>query len=120
MSTLIKNNIVGVDIIEVSRFVQMKNKKVFLKTAFSQREIEESLKKVSINQSLAARFCAKEAIQKTISERLVFNEIEITNTQNGKPVVTFLNPAIKKKYDCQISLSHTRELAIAVCLTTSI
>lgn len=115
-----KNISIGIDLIEVGRFKNIKQKKQFLENTFTQRELKDCEKKNNPEQSLAARFAAKEAVRKTIKESLNFNEIEIINTMHGSPKVIFLNEKIEQKYVSLISISHTSKYAQAVCLTHTI
>jgi len=74
-------------------------------------------------QHFAARFAAKEAIFKAISELLddkyeiTWTDVEILNDEKGKPHVHFIN--IKYPIEqIDISLSHLKEYAIASCVIT--
>ncbi len=106
---------VGIDLIEVKRFKNISQKKKFLENVFTEKELKHCKKKPA--ESLAGRFAAKEATRKTIEDKIAFNEIEITNDKNGAPEVKFLNKRIEKKYKSIISISHTRSMAQAVCIT---
>ena len=108
---------VGTDITEVQRFITLQSHKRFMQNIFTQKEMEQCLNKPSPEQSLAARYAAKEAIKKTVEENVRFNIIEILNEKDGKPKVNFLDKQINQKYQTIISLSHTPQYAVAVCLT---
>lgn len=119
----------GVDIIEVERIKDNieKYEDKFLNKVFTKNEIEycES-KKMQKYQSYAARFAAKEAVFKSISELLnnkfdiEWKDIEVLKESNGRPYVR-LNDNLINKLDKQfsnnvnidISISHINELAIA-------
>ncbi|MHA7733150.1 holo-ACP synthase [Nitrosopumilus sp. S6] len=113
-----ENVCVGVDIENISRFVNIHKKKdrKFLDKIFTEREIDYCFEKVKPEQHLAARFAAKEAIIKacnTICNNVLsFIDIEIQNNINGIPLVH-----IKKKefsgMDIKLSLSHSSDNAIA-------
>ena len=73
-------------------------------------------------QRYAARFCAKEAVAKAlgtgISQGISFQDIEIINEENGKPIVILYGEAERiyrnlgsKAID--ISLTHSRDYAAA-------
>lgn len=108
---------IGVDIVEVQRFENFDWNSRLAKNIFTAKEIKECKKKKNPFESLAGRFAAKEAIKKTIAENIKFNKIEITNRKSGAPKVNFLDKKIKNKYKSQISISHTKHIAQAVCLT---
>lgn len=110
----------GTDIIEIERIKKaiIENENFTLKI-YTEKEIEycESKKKAKY-QHYAARFAAKEAVFKAISEELnnkydiEWKDIEIQNKANGMPVV-FLKRKIEKIQDIEISLSHCKEYAVA-------
>ena len=114
----------GTDIIEVKRIEDcienLQNK--FLDKIYTKSEIAYCEQKKQMKyQHFAARFAAKEAIYKAISEILEnkyeinWKDVEILPNEKGKPIVKFL-----KKYDnikqIDISLSHLKEYAIATCI----
>lgn len=107
---------VGVDIEEVSRF---KNKTLekdrnFLEFVYTDNELNYCFSKKNFAQHLAARYCAKEAVIKALSDsndiKLQYSDIEILNNIDGSPYVN-----INKHRDLifKISLSHTSEYAVA-------
>ena len=115
----------GVDIIEVYRIQESIEKlgEKFLNKIYTPSEIEYcNSKKQMKYQHFAARFAAKEAIFKAMSEfledkyEITWTDVEILNNEKGKPKVYFIN----KKYECieqiDISLSHLKEYAIANCV----
>ena len=60
---------IGVDIEDISRFNNktLENDSVFLEKIFTQNELEYCYKQKNYASSLAARFCAKEAVIKALS-----------------------------------------------------
>ena len=118
----------GTDIIEVNRIqgsIENLGDK-FLNKIFTKKEIEycES-KNVMKYQHFAARFAAKEAIFKAISELLenkheiTWTDVEIINDNNGKPRVYFINKDYSNIKQIDISMSHLKEYAIANCVIIS-
>ena len=72
---------VGIDIEEISRFRKYSLEKDghFLKSIFSENELNYCYNKKCPEKHLAARFCAKEAFFKSIpsgNKNIKFNEIE--------------------------------------------
>lgn len=117
----------GIDIIEVKRIkesIELYGEK-FLERIYTKNEIEYCEKKnVKKYESYAARFAAKEATLKAISEMInnkfdiSWTEIEIINSENGKPRVELSESLIEKlniksEINIEISLSHIEETAIA-------
>lgn len=118
----------GTDIIEISRIkaaIQKENTN-FINRIYTEKEIEycES-KNENKYEHYAARFAAKEAIFKAISQLLdnkydiAWKNIEILNTEDLKPIVNFLDFEIKGINNIDISISHCKEYAIAM-VTVSI
>ncbi len=113
----------GIDIIEVSRIEESINSlgEKFLKRVFTDYEIKYCNSKNNMKyQHFAARFAAKEAIFKAISDSLkskydiTWIDIEIKNDENGRP--TFSIDKLDKMIniiDKDISISHIKEYAIA-------
>ena len=112
----------GVDIIEISRIQKNIDRygEKFLDRIYTKNEIEycES-KKANKYESYAARFAAKEAIYKAISSKLEtecnWSDIEIINDPKGKPHVN-LSIKLNGLEDMEVSLSHSKEMAMAVCV----
>ena len=108
----------GVDIIEISRIekaIERQGEK-FLNTIYTENEIQycES-HKINKFQHYAARFAAKEALYKALSEiipkeNLEWTAFEITNDEDGRPKVNINFDKIK---DIDISISHCKEYAVA-------
>ena len=109
----------GIDIIEINRIKEAveKYEGKFKEEIFTIREIEycesHNLQKY---QHYAARFAAKEAIFKAISNKLnrnySWNDFEIVNNKIGKPEV-YLKNEIKEIESIDISISHCKEYAVA-------
>ena len=95
----------GIDIIEVNRIkeaIQDLDEK-FLKRVYTNYEIEYCNSKNNMKyQHFAARFAAKEAVFKAISNKLKskydisWTDIEIKNDENGKPMF-FIDKLNKQK-----------------------
>lgn len=107
-----ENFAIGCDIEENSRF-ENKNPE-FLNRIFTTKEQSYSFKNKNHAQHLCARFCAKEAIIKALSEfdikDVYYLDIEITNKDSGAPIAHIIkHPEIAVK----ISLSHSKTHSIA-------
>ena len=114
-------NSLGIDIVEVKRVKRLVERwgDRFLHRVFTPWEIAYCKSKSSPEQSLAARFAAKEAILKAVGTRLSqgirWTSMEIVNDKNGRPSVR-LGKRIKDKIKNKrilISMSHTKEYAVA-------
>lgn len=117
----------GTDIIEIDRIKEsIENlQDRFLYRVYTQNEINycESKKKVKY-QHYAARFAAKEAVFKAISSYLdnkyniEWKDIELINDETGRPKINFVNMKIEELKQCDISISHCKEYAVAnvVCV----
>lgn len=111
---------VGVDIVEIDRVAQAvaRHGERFFKRVYTEAEIALYRNRVS---ELAARFAGKEATMKALGTGAVgvaWREIEILPNRRGKPLV-FLHGRAKTRAEAlgitemQISLSHSREYAVA-------
>lgn len=115
----------GTDIIEISRIKEAMEKEEFKYRVYTKREIEycES-KNVQKYQSYSGRFAAKEAIFKALSSiiedkyKIKWTDFEIINDNTGNPYVQIntdnIDKAIIKNID--ISISHCKEYATAICI----
>lgn len=114
---------IGTDIIEIERIkkcIEETNGK-FCERVYTKNEIEYcENKKNQKYQHYAARFAAKEAVFKAISQLLddkfdiEWKDIEITNDPNGRPYVSILKEDISTKINCiDISISHCKAYATA-------
>lgn len=108
---------VGTDIIEINRIKHLIDTTNFIERMYTEKEIEycES-KKEQKYQSYAARFAAKEAIYKALSDKIPehysWKDFEILNSNNGKPEV-YLHLNIEELENIEISISHCKEYAVA-------
>ncbi len=110
----------GVDITEVRRIRQAIEKwgKDFSKRVFTPTELKNAKNKTSFYQHLAGRFAAKEAIFKAAGDsRLSWQDIQIYNNRQGKPVCMFLNGK-GKNIEVHISISHVKTYAVASAVIT--
>lgn len=114
----------GTDIIEIERIKKNiedeKVGKAFVERVYTKKEIEycES-KKIQKYQHYAARFAAKEAVFKAISEQLedkysiTWKDIEIINNQQGRPELNLIGIDLSNIEDIDLSISHCKEYAVA-------
>jgi holo-[acyl-carrier protein] synthase len=110
----------GVDITEVSRLRKAVEKwgESFLSRIFTDEEIENAKKRVSLYQHLAGRFAAKEAVFKALGDaKLNWKDVQILNDREGKPYCKILNGRAKKVY-IYISISHVKNYAVANAVIT--
>ena len=115
---------IGIDIIEISRIKNAIDRwgDNFLHRVYTPWEINYCQGKKYPEQSLAARFAAKEAVLKAIGtgydKGVRWTSIEVVNDSAGKPSVR-LGERIKNitgNTQIKISLSHTRKYAVACAI----
>lgn len=114
---------IGVDTEDIKRFekycVDMDN--AFLKKVYTENELEYCFKSKHPARHLAVRFSGKEAIYKAFCSigitGLGFHDVEIVHDSNRVPQVNFLCDRIKN-YSCKITLSHSRENAVAFVIVS--
>jgi len=120
----------GVDIVEISRVRKAATrwKGKFLNRIFTDTELKYAKGKKFLYQHLAARFAAKEAVLKAFGDSSIndidWKNIEIINNKDGKPIVKLVGEAkqtmVKKKIsEVVVSLSHTRNYAVANAILVS-
>lgn len=110
----------GVDITEVNRIRKAVEKwgDDFLLRVFTKEEIQNAKTKTSFYQHLAGRFAAKEAIFKASGDsRISWQDIQISNDVQGKPVCLFLNGR-GRKFIVHLSISHVKTYAVASAIIT--
>jgi len=118
-SEFFQNNIgLGVDIESVSRFADMigKFKRDTLRRVYTENELAYCFSKRNPAPSLAARFAFKEAAFKALSplgQRIYYRQVEINNSPSGAPMGRFISDELNLKFLLKVSLSHSRQHAIA-------
>lgn len=103
---------VGIDIVDVSRIVDVVNRygDRFLEKVFAEEEIEYVKSMKRMHESLAGRFAAKEAFMKAFGRKLAWKDIKVLQTK-GKPFIHFHG----KNYR-GVSISHERAYAVSVVI----
>ena len=117
---------VGIDLIEVERIEAAiaRYGDRFLARVFTENELQYCRGHA---HQLAARFAAKEAVSKSLGvgiqyrDGVCWREIEIVSDERGKPAIQLTGAAAcraaqLKLRDFAVSLSHTREHAIAMVI----
>lgn len=113
---------VGLDVIEIERIKKVfeKRSEKFIKKIFTQGELDYSFKFKEPYTHLGARFSAKEAFYKALSQGVIhFGEIEVYNLPNGKPEIR-LHGKTRLLWEkagspkAHLSLSHNNSIASAV------
>ncbi len=112
---------IGADIEDVSRFEGLSREKDarFLHKIFTEKELEYCFSAENPAQHLAARYAAKEAVVKALSslgrDKVYYRDIEVTSGSRGIPGGAVMKGGFENII-IKLSLSHTRELAIAFAL----
>ena len=110
----------GIDLIEIARVERaiQRHGEHFLQRVFTPAELAEA---GGSSDSLAARFAAKEAAAKALGTGIGtvgWLEIEVLRACDGPPILHLSGAAARRAAelgltDWAVSLSHTREFAIA-------
>ena len=117
----------GTDLIETRRVQESIDRfgERFLERIFTAGEIAYCMRKKNAAESFAARFAAKEAGAKAlgtgISRGVSWKEFEVKREASGKPTLSLSGRAaelagIMGIRRVELSLTHSRELAMAVVL----
>lgn len=120
---------IGIDIIEINRIQKALEKSPsFIDKIFTKNEIEYLNSRNMRAEFVAGKFAAKEAVAKAIGtgfRGFDFRDVEIDKTTLGKPIVILRGNAKKMdqkwgKYKIHLSISHSRENAIAYAVIETI
>jgi phosphopantetheine--protein transferase-like protein len=110
----------GVDLVEVPRFRQSVKRwgGRMLSRLFTPAELSYCRSYKDPHEHLAVRFAAKEAVVKAIGApkglALEWKDLEIVRASSGQPGVRFKGSMIRwKKLKVHLSLSHTKQYAVA-------
>ena len=107
---------VGIDAVEVSRIKDLYRRygERCLQRLFTPNEVSyaRAARGDRSFERLAARFAVKEALIKAAGRPLPFSAIEVSQTPDGRPIVT----CSLIEGNIEISLSHTKSLAFACVL----
>lgn len=116
---------IGTDIVEVARIAKDIENPRFIRRVYTEAEQAYCEKRGAQKQeSYAARYCAKEAVLKAFGTGLRggrLTDVEVCNDALGAPYVKlsgyFAELAHKKHIqNVWISLSHSKEYAVAQCV----
>jgi holo-[acyl-carrier protein] synthase len=121
---------IGTDIVEVKRIEKLlaSKREEFLSRVFSRKEAAYCEAKAKPAIHFAARFAAKEAFMKALgtgwAKGVGFRDITVSNNDDGKPSLEIVGKARvlldeKGPTWLWLSLSHTREFAMAVAVIES-
>ncbi len=113
---------IGIDTVEIERFRKIAEQRGerFLEKIFTSGEMKYAESKKARFIHMAGKFAAKEAVKKALPNGaeigLNWPEIEILNTEEGKPYVRLHGQAGKlaeefKLTKVLVSISHTRGIA---------
>jgi holo-[acyl-carrier-protein] synthase len=113
----------GIDLVEVERLNQLKQeiRQRFLKRVFTEKELSQA---GDSNEHLAGNFAAKEAVSKALGTgigKVFWRDIEVQHDEQGKPHLFLYGKAAEIAHQqgldtWSISISHTREHAVAVAV----
>lgn len=116
---------IGIDLVEVSRIRDLleKHGQRFKERTFTAAEIAYCDACADPAMHYAARFAAKEAVAKALgtglwAEGVSWTDIEVVRHDNGRPEISLHGMAKQHAgaATCLVSLTHTRELAMAQVL----
>ncbi|NCB48404.1 MAG: holo-[acyl-carrier-protein] synthase [Clostridia bacterium] len=116
-------NCVGIDILEVERFIDMSENENKMKKIFTQNEIQYFQNFKENLMHIAGCFCAKEAVAKAFKtgfgKLLSPIDVEIMHNKDGSPFINTNNLRLNnllKGRKIEISISHTKNFATAICV----
>jgi holo-[acyl-carrier protein] synthase len=113
---------IGVDVVDIQRFEKIIERWQikFIDRILTATEIEYCRKKTNFVHSIAARFAAKEAMIKCLSDNdqigFHWHEMEIQNDPSGRPKVVLSGQLAERLQQSTIflSMTHSTQSAIAM------
>ncbi|HBN44842.1 MAG TPA: holo-ACP synthase [Candidatus Marinimicrobia bacterium] len=115
---------IGTDIVTVSRIRDLiaTHPERFIQRTYTDQEQSYCVGKADPVIHYAGRFAAKEAIKKAlmtsgIKEPISWVEMEVIADHDGAPIVN-LQGGKFSGLDCKVSISHTKDIAIASAVIT--
>lgn len=119
MNSTRPNLFIGADIVSVPRIARLlgEHPDRFKSHSYSKDEVNYCEGKANPAIHFAGRFAAKEAVKKALLStgqvtKIPLKYIRIKNRRDGAPIVE-LSTEIEPKFSCQISISHTDDMALA-------
>jgi holo-[acyl-carrier-protein] synthase len=103
---------IGIDLVDINRFKQIRYKtnKSFYNKIFNKSEITYCLKFKDPYRHFAGKFAIKEAVKKSVLKKLSFLDIQ-TYHRKEKPFVKIKN---RNEYSFLVSVSHDADIAAAI------
>jgi len=107
---------IGIDITYILDFEKNSygKKPGLYENIFQSSEINYCLKYKDPNPHFAGKFALKEAVKKSIKEKIHILKIETLHEQS-KPIINLIG--MKKKYIFRASISHEKGYAIAIAIS---
>jgi holo-[acyl-carrier protein] synthase len=112
---------IGIDMLEINRIRKSAINPRFLSRVFGERELAIYKERGSPASFLAANFCAKEAFSKAVGTGIrgfELKDVQLLRDNLGKPYLSLSGKAkiLAGNMDFDVSVSHTKEHAIAVVI----
>lgn len=116
---------VGIDSVEISRFVKLSKKHNFINKYFTDYERQYAIQVKASESRYSGIYAAKEAFLKAlglgIGRGIALNEVEIKHEECGRPYYHLSHNAHKamkdKGFGCaELSITHTDSVATAICI----
>lgn len=117
---------IGCDLVEIARIEESIKKPQFIDRVFHELEVTYCEQRVKREACYAARFAAKEAFVKALGTGLfvqgvTLKDVWVENEESGRPMLRFSAKASELLLqaglaNCDVSLSHQDEYAMAVVL----
>ena len=116
----------GIDVVELARFRTSARRggAAFMRRVFTPQELAYAKARPRTTWlHLAARFAAKEAVIKALSQLspktiVAMRQIEICNDRIGRPRAVIHQPALRRM-QIHVSLSHVDSVAVATAIATA-
>lgn len=112
---------IGIDMIEISRFIDIENNKDMMNDIFTKNEQKYITSKNNNAETISGIYAAKEALLKAIKKdinKYKLNDIEINHDKNNAPYITLYNDILNDYKDSkfEVSISHDIDYVVAVVI----
>ena len=116
--------VVGIDILEIDRFIEIEKDETKMSKMFTENEIEYFNKFQHKTSHIAGTFCAKEAFVKALktgfNKDIFIKDVEVLHNEKGVPYINTQNEKVKnllkENEKVDISISHNNSTATAICI----
>ena len=111
---------VGIDILEIDRFIEIEKDETKMNKMFTENEINYFNKFQYKTSHIAGTFCAKEAFVKALktgfNKDIFIKDVEVLHTETGVPYINTENSKVKKLLTNEEKVDILRVAVVGSCI----